>query len=125
MGNAAKRKGDRAERAYVAWKQANGFPYVDRSLGAGRSADRGDITGEPGVCTQIKHQERIRLQEWFDEMLEQKDRCRADTGVLVIRRSGSPDPASWYAVLEVGDLNQLMLEADGRWPLPLTEGSHE
>jgi hypothetical protein len=27
------------------------------------------------------------------------------------------DVGRWYAVLEVEDLNRLMLEADGRWPL--------
>jgi hypothetical protein len=121
MANPNKRMGDKAERDVAAWKRENGWPYADRALGAGRAADRGDITGIPGVCEQVKDRGTIRLREWFDEMLDQKANARADTGVLIIKRRGTSDVGRWYAVLEVEDLNRLMLEADGRWPLKTPE----
>ena len=112
MANPNKRMGDQSERDVAYWYNANGWPYAVRSKNAGQPQDRGDMFGIMGFCIQIKNRGTIRLREWFDELLDQKQHARADTGVLIIKRRGVSDVGRWYAVLEVEDLNRLMLEAE-------------
>ena len=118
MGNPGKRKGDRAERDLVAWLQNNGWPHVDRSLGAGRSADRGDVTGIPGTVIQVKDQKQIRVAEWLSETLAQTRAARADRGFLVLKRRQTASPARWFVVCELEALNGLLLDAIGPDPDP-------
>ena len=107
-----KRKGDRAELDSSAWFQVNGWPNADRSLGAGRREDRGDLTGIRRFCVQVKDHAQFRINTWIPEMLEQKRRSGAEFGVLLLKRRGTSDVGRWYAVLEVEDLNRLMIEAE-------------
>jgi Holliday junction resolvase len=117
MANPNKQKGDKAERDVAYWFNDHGWQYAERARNAGQPKDRGDIVGIPGFCIQVKDRGTIRLREWVDGTLEQKENARADTGLLIAKRRGVSDVGRWYAVLEVEDVNRLMLEADGRWPL--------
>lgn len=55
MTSSAQRKGDDAERELVQRLRALGLVDADRSYGAGRRDDRGDLDGLPGVVAQVKH----------------------------------------------------------------------
>jgi hypothetical protein len=53
-GISPRRAGDRFERDVVRFLVANGYPYAERSYGAGRPDDRGDIDGLPGWIIQCR-----------------------------------------------------------------------
>lgn len=112
MANPSKAKGDRAERQVASWFQEHGEPDADRSLGAGRPADRGDLTGIRRFCIQVKDHAQFRINTWMPEMLDQKRRAGADFGVLLLKKRGTSDVGRWYAVLELEDLNRLRSEAE-------------
>jgi Holliday junction resolvase len=52
-GAGPRRRGSSFERDIVAFLQAHGFPYAERSYGAGRPADVGDVDGLPGFVIDV------------------------------------------------------------------------
>jgi hypothetical protein len=125
VANPNKARGDRAERDAASWFRNNGWPDADRSLGAGRPQDRGDLTGIRWFCIQVKDQAQYRINTWMPEMLEQKWRARAEYGVLLLKRRGTTDTGQWYAVMTVEDLNRLMCEAEQGRDARLKDGRLE
>jgi hypothetical protein len=107
----AKARGTAAERAVADWLHANGFPYAERAPKHG-SRDQGDITGTPGVCFEIKDEARFDMATAMDEAVTEARHCRTSSlPVVVRRRKGRPDPAEWYALLRLGDVARLLVEA--------------
>ena len=55
------------ELAIVAFLREHGFPFAERSYGAGRPDDQGDIDGIPGWCIEAKNCKAIDLAGWCAE----------------------------------------------------------
>ena len=98
MANPNKRKGDQAERQVVAWLRTHGFINAERAYGAGRADDVGDIDGMPGVCIEVKDHGKHTLSEFLKELESEMQNMNAATGVVIIKRRGSTDVDTWYAV---------------------------
>ncbi len=105
-GAAPRRKGARAEVALVRWLRVNGWPDARRYL-AGDGRQPGDVDGVPGVCLEVKDQQRHDVAGWLRQ-------TEAEAGpnlpVLVVRPRGVTDPGRWWAVLRVGALAELLTE---------------
>ena len=104
-----KDKGTDAERAVVRFLQARGFPQAERRASNG-NADRGDITGCPGICWEVKYRDMMpgdgRINMWLVETDRERDNAGADIGILVVRRPHA-GVASWWAIARLGDLMAL------------------
>lgn len=107
-GAGARRKGARAEVDLVRWLQANGFPYARTSQ---RGSAGPDVTGTPGIAWEVKARERVDLAAFVDQADAQRDYAGASLGVVVIRRRGRPDPGSWYAVVPLATMGELLRDA--------------
>ena len=53
----------------------------------------------------------IDLPGFLRELAREKANARVTTGAVVVKRRGSADPADWYAVLELSDFTNLLIEA--------------
>lgn len=99
MANAAKRKGDAAERAVT--KTLNDHSIPTRRLPAGASLDRGDLwVGRSGryVIDVKDRADWSHLGGWVSRLETQVVNADAVTGALLLKRRGSTDPLSWYVV---------------------------
>jgi hypothetical protein len=96
--NASKRKGTAWETAVVDWLRTNGWPYAERRALAG-SADKGDVSGLPGVVIEAKNAKSITLAAWVDELLVECANANAEVGCVVIKRRGTTDVGRAYAVM--------------------------
>ena len=111
MSNPNKRRGDDAERKLAAYLQTRGWPDAERALGAGRTDDRGDIHNAGQIVWECKSHKTIDLPGFLRELAREKTNARVTTGAVVVKRRGSADPADWYAVLELSDFTNLLIEA--------------
>jgi Holliday junction resolvase len=109
-----KDKGTDAERAVVRYLQANGFPQAERRASNG-NADRGDITGVPGICWEVKYRDKMpgdgQINLWLIETDVERRNARADVGVLVVRRPRAAVDA-WWTVVPLWVVTYLQLMAD-------------
>ena len=111
MTSPEKAKGDAFEREVVAFLRAHGFPYAERSFGAGRRDDQGDVLGLPGVVVQVKNHKRHALSEWVEQAEEQRTRARASVGVVVAKRRGKP-VGDAYVVITLAAFVDMLREVD-------------
>lgn len=97
-GRSAREKGARAERDLVAWLRVNGWPEAARCRDS--LEDRGDVSGLPGVCVQVKsYASPMRgLREGQAGALVQAHGRRP---VAVVRLPRVTDPADWWAATPV------------------------
>ena len=95
-GRSSREKGARAERALVAYLRSIGLDAWRTA--SGYHDDGGDIywPASPYVLD-VKHQERVRLPEWWREVAAEAANLNRRP-LLVLRRPGSPSPATWLAV---------------------------
>ncbi len=111
MTTPQQRKGRRAEIAVAEWLAANGWPHAEPTRRSGWSDDRGDIDGIPCVVVEVKNHKTFDIPAWLEELEDEVDNAGAVTGVVVIKRRGSTDPADWYAVMRLGDWAHLARDA--------------
>jgi Holliday junction resolvase len=114
--NRSKIKGTKAESAVRSYLQAHGFPHAER-LALSGAADRGDITGTPGLCIEVKDTKAADWGGQLRETVTERDNAKARHGVLVRKRRGHVDPARWYAVMEFEDWVRLVRAAGFGDPL--------
>ncbi len=109
-GAAARRKGSTWERAVVAYLRDNGHPFVERSYGAGRPDDCGDVDGLPGWVIEAKNHRQIDLAGWCDEAAREAQNVPhgARWAVVVKRRQKPPGDA--YVVLPLSAFARLLAD---------------
>lgn len=108
----SKDKGTLAESALAEYLQLNGWPYAERRALAG-AADRGDITGTPGVVWEVKYAGAgLRMAEWLQETLVEQGNARARHGILVIKPKGLGvrRVGSWFAVMVNAGYERLLID---------------
>jgi hypothetical protein len=109
MVNKPKRAGTAAESAVAAFLVENGWPYAERRSLQG-ALDKGDITGTPGVCWEVKSTSgdhgAINYSGYLRELAVEKVNAKADFGVVVVkpRGRGKRTVDQWVAVTYLGDI---------------------
>lgn len=108
-------KGTRAETAWVEYLRRWGFESAERA--ALRGADVGDVTGTPGLVTEVKSQQTISLPAWMRELeVEVFNATRPGhappLGVLVIKPKGVglDRQSDWYVAMTGEDAAVLLAE---------------
>lgn len=126
LGRTNRARGIQAERDLARYLRAHGWPDAERTIATGMRtrdrarADRGDITGTPGLVWQVKYHTRDLIGATLVKALyataEQTVAAGADYGFLIQRRDGKADPGMWWAHLPLGDLTTLAMRDTERIP---------
>ena len=107
-GRAMKAKGSTFEREVVRVLHEHGHPHAERSYGAGRPRDVGDVAGIPGFVIEVKACRCFDLAGWLDEATrEAANAGEGAVGVVVAKRRGH-GPEDAYAVLRLADFAELL-----------------
>ena len=107
MTNPQKNKGDRAERALVAWLRTERGLDAER-VRAGRSLDPGDIVwtdADGRTCRRlvdVKDRRTWALPAWWREITAEADSQGLDP-LLVLKWPGATDVGEWLAVTRIRD----------------------
>jgi len=125
MVNRPKILGTAAETGVVLWLQANGHPYAERRSLHG-STDKGDVTGVPGLCIEVKvaGKQGLKLGPWLRETETERVNANAVYGILVAKPPGlgSKRVGKWLAAMYQRDWKRLVHE--GGWPLNSVPADH-
>lgn len=113
MTNPSKNRGTAAETAVARFLETHGWPYAERRSLAG-ALDKGDITGTPGVCWEVKAGYPYKWSEWLDETLVETVNSKAEHGVLVSKPKGVGVTRvdRWFAVMEADRFDRLAGQSD-------------
>lgn len=106
----SKDKGTLAESAVVTYLQENGWPYAERRALAG-AADKGDVSGTPGLVWEVKYAGvGLRMAEWIQETVTERDNAQAAHGILVIKPFGfgTRRTGDWFAAMVGADYDALL-----------------
>lgn len=116
MSTPSKDKGDRAERALVAYLQ-QWWPNVRRTK-AGGEKDLGDLSGlidRDGEewCVQVADRKILLAQHGAviakaKEAAQQAERLGAPLWCMVVKRAGCVDPADWFVWLPAWEFGQIV-----------------
>lgn len=108
-------KGATAEQHLAAYLRGHGDPWADarRSVAAGwsngstSSPDRGDLTGVPGLCVQVKNTKRAMVDKFladtWREVRAQAEAAGNLVPLLVEKRAGAADPGRWWLWMSASD----------------------
>jgi len=110
MKASAKRKGVETENKLVEWLHRNGAPYAERRHLAGAN-DKGDVGAVPGVCLDAKSGVKMTPLKWLREIVKETFNSGADTGAVIVRPKGMPDPDDWVVMMTMENYRDLMVEA--------------
>lgn len=108
----ARAKGTTAESAVVSYLRTQGWPYAERrALAGGR--DKGDVTGMPAICVEVKNSARYDITAWLKETSRETRNANANHGVLVVKPKGVGDTrvGDWWAVMPLAAMTALLKEA--------------
>ena len=100
----SKEKGKRAEREIVALLREYGFTDAKRGQQYHGGTDSPDVQGLPGVHIEVKHVERLNI----NEAMAQADRdCGENMPAVFHRRNRTP----WLVTVHIDDFMELYMEA--------------
>lgn len=103
-------KGTAFETAVVRFLQDHGFKYAERRALHGE-ADKGDITGTPGLVWECKNHKTLKIAEWIRETEQERINGKADYGLLIVKRAGVGDIGQQYAMMTLDQLCRLLGDA--------------
>ena len=107
MANANKQKGDLAEREVTRYLQGSGF--TASRIPAGSNADIGDVWLPPPLpAVQVKNVAKMDLSGWCNQVQEQADNAKRETGVVVHKRRGKADPGDWFVSMTLETFVKLL-----------------
>ena len=107
--NTAKAKGRDRENRAVAWLQSHGYHAERRRLTG--SADRGDISGIPGVTIEVKSAAQWTPVQWQRELRAEMANDRTDIGFVMAAPKGVLDVADWIFAVPSEVLLRLLDDA--------------
>lgn len=113
-GAAARRKGSTWERAVVAFLRNHGHRFVERSYGAGRPHDVGDIDGLPGWCIEAKNCRAMDLAGWCDEAAREAANVPQGARWAVVAKRRNRGVSEAYVVLSLATFAELVAEEGDR-----------
>lgn len=86
MGKMQREKGKRGERQVANILKAHGYDDAHRTAQArGDTGEAPDVTGLPGFHLEVKYQEKIYLDKWWDQAVEDSEKS-GDIPLLVFRK---------------------------------------
>jgi hypothetical protein len=107
-------KGTKAETAWVNYLRTFGFDGAERAALRGR-ADTGDVTGTPGLVTEVKWQQTIALPAWMRELENEVGNATHPAGpppigalVMKPRGVGLDRQGEWYVAFRGCDAAALL-----------------
>lgn len=112
----AKAKGRAFENSIVEYLTEAGWPYTERRRLAG-FADKGDISGVPGIMVEAKAQREYSLPAWMREVDAQTKHAKAALGVLWMKLNGKAKAADGLVVMRPETFVRLLREAGYGPPL--------
>jgi hypothetical protein len=114
----ARQKGTSAETAVVTYLRDNGFPHTERRALHG-AADKGDLTGIPGIAVEIKNCRRYEIPRWLAETTTEGIAANAEHAVLVVKPNGvgTTRVGEWWAILPLASMSRLLRAAGHGIPL--------
>lgn len=125
MVNRPKILGTAAETAVVQYLIENGHPYAERRSLKGIH-DKGDVTGIPGICIEIKVAGRqgLKLGPWLRETETERVNANAVYGLLVAKPTGlgNKRTGKWLAAMYHHQWVELSV-ASG-WPTTMFPEDH-
>jgi len=110
MSTPSKRKGSAWELAIAKYLVLQGWTRAERRI-AGSNLDKGDINGIDGCTIEAKNEKRINLSGYLKELEVEMYNAKADTGVVMVKKTGTTDVGESYAVMPVKIWVSLMKEA--------------
>jgi hypothetical protein len=110
--SASKRKGTAWESEVVRALHAAGFAGAERRALRG-TADRGDLTGVPGLVVEAKNCARTELAAWTDEAAVERDRDGARYGIVWHHRRGKAAAEDGFVTMSGRDFLRLLADAYG------------
>ncbi len=110
MTTPSKRKGSAWELAIAKYLVSNGWKHAERRV-AGSTVDKGDIYGIIGCVIEAKNEKRIDLAGYMKELEVEMKNAKANTGAAIVKKRGTTDVGSAYAVMPVDVWIALMKEA--------------
>lgn len=112
------RSGTHYEQAFAEYLATAGFPHAERRVKYGPK-DKGDITGTPALCWEIKSGSKLLLPEWLRETETERVNANADYGILAIKPKGIGVKRvdGWWGVVRVEPLVRLVRQAGYGEPL--------
>lgn len=113
--NRPKRIGTALESAVVRHARDHGFPGADRQPLRG-TRDEGDVTLAPGVIVEAKSHKTAGtgqpgpkvLATWMDETELERVNAGADYALLIVKRTGSTDVATFWCYLPMWQVAALL-----------------
>jgi hypothetical protein len=105
------RKGGQFERDVVSFLKANGFPHAERSYGAGRPDDVGDIDGVVSWCLELKNHKSLDLAGWSNEAETERRNGRARFAAVIFKRRSKPVSQS-YVLMSLETFAAVLSEGD-------------
>jgi hypothetical protein len=109
--SASRRKGTSWESAVVAYLIEQGWPHAERRALHG-ALDKGDVTGLPGVCLELKNAARVELAAWWEEAKAERRNANAATAAVWFKRKGKASPRDGYVLMD-GETYTDLLKAAG------------
>lgn len=108
MSNANKAKGSAAERASCDYLNSRGVEA--ERVPAGATLDRGDLwlPDKNWPAIQVKNHARLDLAGWVDDVEIQAVNAGRENGIVIHKRRGKGNPASWYVTCTLETLVNLM-----------------
>jgi len=110
--SAQRTKGTRWETAVVRALHDAGFVHAERRALRG-AADRGDITGIPGLVIEAKNHRRAELAQWVDEAAAERDRDGARYAAVWHHRRGHARAEQGFVTMTGADFLRLLADAYG------------
>lgn len=110
MVNRPKIRGTAAETAVKNFLNRAGWIHAERRSLSG-ALDKGDISGIPAVCIEVKDCKALTFGPWLKEAQLERDNARADIGVVFAKRRGFTDPKDWFVVMDGDTFARLLREA--------------
>lgn len=110
--SAQRTKGTRWENAVVCALHDAGFVHAERRALRG-AADRGDITGIPGLVIEAKNHRRAELAQWVDEAAAERDRDGARYAAVWHHRRGKAAAEDGFVTMTGADFLRLLADAYG------------
>lgn len=111
-GRPMKVRGSQFERSVAGYLLSHGHPHVERSYGAGRPDDAGDLDGLPRWTVEVKACRAMDLAGWMDEARREQANAASAYGAVVAKRRGKAVEHA-YVVLTLADWARLLGEMEG------------
>lgn len=113
MANPSKAKGTAAETQVCHYLKSAGWYHAERRALHG-NVDKGDVTGIPGVCIEIKSHKvsSLNFGAYVDEAVLEGINSNADVAAAWVKRRGTTDPGKWIVAM-TGEQFASLLKAAG------------